>query len=201
MTAAYNWGRAGTLAVIAIVAGIISIWWAGPAIVARAGAADMSPVEKLVAQTEINQQILLYTLLIDGDGVNKPDVRTWADKLFTEDAVFDTYGVDGKLRSRLNGREEIYRQTSKNPALPTGISGRHFNVATYFDEISATTAKVRTITTMLTVTQRQPSGCEKVGDPACGGQPIRVTSFTYHDTFAKTGGVWKKSHSVIRSDL
>jgi hypothetical protein len=201
MIAARAGRRAAIFAVIAIAAGASGAWWGNAAVTKPVLAAEMSAVEKLVAENEIKQQILLYTLLIDGDGLNKKDVRTWADKLFTEDAVFETYGADGQLRSRLNGREDIYRQTAKSPDLPPGISGRHFNVATYFDEISPTTAKVRTITTMLTVTQRQPTGCVNLGDPACGGQPIRVTSFTYHDTFTKTDGVWKKSRSVIRSDL
>jgi len=201
MIAVHYGRRSMTFAAVAIVAGMIGAWWGNLAVTTPAVAAELSAVEKLVAENEINQQILLYTLLIDGDGVNKRDVRTWADKLFTEDAVFETYGADGQLRSRLNGREDIYQQTAKSPELPPGISGRHFNVATYFDEISSTTAKVRTVTTMLTVTRRQPTGCVNLGDPACGGQPIRVTSFTYHDTFTKTAGGWKKSRSVIRSDL
>ncbi len=78
---------------------------------------------------------------------------------------------------------------------------RHYNVATYFDEVTATTAKVRTTATMLSVTKRKPEGCAKVGDEACGGRAVRVTAFTYHDTFTKTPDGWKKSYSIIRSDL
>ena len=63
------------------------------------------------------------------------------------------------------------------------------------------TAKVRTITTVLTVTKRKPTGCANLGDEACGGRVIRATSFTYHDTFTKTADGWKKSRSTIRSDL
>jgi hypothetical protein len=186
---------------VAVAAGAIGASWGDGGFARRADAADMSAVEKLVAQNEITQQITLYTLLVDGDGINKPDPRTWADRLFTEDAVFETWGADGKLRVRQTGREEIYKGLVQNPALPPGVFGRHFNVATYFDELTPTTAKVRTVTTMLTGTQRMPTGCMKLGDEACGGRTIRATGFVYHDTFTKTADGWKKSYSVIRSDL
>lgn len=190
-----------SLVATALIAGSIGAWWGNGDFARPADAADMSPVEKLVAQNEITQQITLYTLLVDGDGVTKPNPRVWADRLFTDDAVFETYGADGTLRARQSGREEIYKNLAQSPALPPGVFGRHFNVATYFDELTATTAKVRTVTTMLTGTQRKPTGCEKLGDEACGGRTIRATGFVYHDTFTKTADGWKKSYSVIRSDL
>lgn len=201
MTTDRNRTSATKIVAAALLAGITGAWWGSGEFAAPADAADMSPVEKLVAQNEITQQITLYTLLVDGDGVNKPDPRMWADRLFTEDAVFETWGADGVLRVRQSGREEIYKSLLQTPALPPGVFGRHFNVATYFDELTPTTAKVRTVTTMLTGTQRKPTGCEKLGDEACGGRTIRATGFVYHDTFAKTADGWKKKHSVIRSDL
>lgn len=195
--------RARRLAFIGVIAGGVigaamgSLSAAAPAAVS----AGVSGMEKLVAENEINQQILLYTLLLDGDGINKRDVRTWADRLFTEDAVFETYAADGRLMGRQQGREEIFRQNVNAPALPAGLSARHFNVATYFDEVTPTTARVRTITSMLTVTKRGTGTCAAPGDEACGGRAVRVTSFTYHDVFTRTKDGWKKSHSVIRSDL
>ena len=193
--------RTALVSAVAIFAGLAGVWLGSTRLSPPAVAAGLSPVEELVAKSEINQQITLYTLLLDGDGVAKRDVRTWANRLFTEDAVFETYGGDGKLRSRQSGREDIYQQNMKTAPFPPEISNRHFNVATYFDELTPTTAKVRTITTVLTVTRRQATGCVNLGDDGCGGKAIRVTSFTYHDTFTKTADGWKKSHSVIHSDI
>ncbi|MCB2106276.1 MAG: nuclear transport factor 2 family protein [Rhodobacteraceae bacterium] len=196
MTIAHIRNFAGALAFAAIAS--VVAWQSGAR---RADAAEMSAVDQLVAQNAITQQITLYTLLVDGDGVNKPDPRTWADRLFTDDAVFEIYGANGKMRSRQSGREEIYQGLVNNPALPEGVFGRHFNVATYFDELTPSTAKVRTVTTMVTGTQSKPTGCEKLGDEGCGGRAIRVTGFVYHDTFTKTPEGWKKSYSIIHSDL
>ncbi|MDX2224555.1 MAG: nuclear transport factor 2 family protein [Rhodospirillaceae bacterium] len=200
MTFSHHRSIAAVVAAAAIVVAATGLWRSGGA-APRAVAAEMSAVDRLVAQNEITQQITLYTLLVDGDGVNKPDPRAWADRLFTDNAVFEIYGASGKMRSRQSGREEIYQNLLKNPALPPGVFGRHFNVATYFDELTPTTAKVRTVTTMVTGTRSQPTGCEKLGDEACGGRAIRVTGFVYHDTFTRTPDGWKKSFSVIRSDL
>lgn len=202
MTFRTRWTHLKSFAVVAVAAVAVGAWVAGAGSTQTADAAQLSPVEKLVAQSEIEQQIRLYTLLFDGDGVAKQDIRQWADRMFTEDAVFDTYGADGQLRSRLKGREDIFTKSGAAQPTPSpDIAVRHFNVATYFDEVTPTTAKVRTIATMLSVTKRKPEGCAKVGDEACGGRAVRVTAFTYHDTFAKTPDGWKKSYSIIRSDL
>ena len=59
--------------------------------------------------------------------------RTWADKLFTPDAVFISHYPDGTEQIRIEGREAIYK-TFGRPGSPE-VAGRHFMVNTVFDEL------------------------------------------------------------------
>ena len=65
MTVHNSWKQIMRLAVVAAVA-VAGAWVAGAPFSKSADAAGMSPVEKLVAQNEIEQQIWLYAMLFDG---------------------------------------------------------------------------------------------------------------------------------------
>ncbi len=165
-------------------------------------AAGMSPIDRVVAESEINQQLALYTLLDDGDGLNKPDIRGLVDKLYVKDGSFDNYSWDGKLGFKRPGREVIYQRATEHAVPGDGpISDRHFNVATYFDELTPTAAKTRTVALVLKITRNMlGADCKKAGEDACGGRVVFASTFVYHDTWAKTAEGWQKTQSDLRSD-
>jgi hypothetical protein len=165
-------------------------------------AAPLSPLDELLIENQINQKLALYTLLADGDGIRKMDARAMADQIFTPDAVFENYSQDGKLGISRNGREVIYRMATEH-AMPANapIADRHYNVSTYFDVVTPTMAKTRTIAIVLNATKNMIGpDCAKSGEDACGGKLVHAYTFTYHDTWVKTADGWQKSHSVLRSD-
>jgi len=79
--------------------------------------ARMSPLDILVAKDQIREQLGQYTLLLDGDGLTR-DSDKWAEKLFTEDATFQSIGPDGQLLhgpQGLVGRAEIAKTFGGGP--------------------------------------------------------------------------------------
>jgi hypothetical protein len=103
--------------------------------------AGMQALDVLVAKDRIRERLTQYTLLLDGDGVSRPDLRRWAQDLFVENATFQSFGTAGPLFAGLNGRSAIEAHFAKS--LPNLIR-RHFFVNTAFDDLTPTTAKTRT---------------------------------------------------------
>ncbi len=198
MSSKFAWAAAG----IGLLIGVGGLTSGG--LTGRSHAAGaLSPIDKVVIENEINQQMTLYTLLLDGDGVNKADARAFADKLFTPNAKYPNYSWDGTLGIVRDGREGIY--TRVNAALgqedPT-VKDRHFNVGTYFDEVTPTTAKTRTVAMSLRINRNMLGpDCKKLGgEGACSGHLIRATTFTYFDEWQKTPEGWLLTNSALRSD-
>ena len=163
-----------------------------------AAAPVLSPVEKLVIENDINQQIILYGLLADGDGTSGKDVRGLADKTLAPDVVTDVILPGGKVISHTTTSEAVVAST---PALVDRPSaGRHFMVATYFDEVTASTAKTRTTTLYIEAIKNTGPGCETRGPDACGGRVTHAVTLVYHDTWKKTASGWKKTQSALYRD-
>ena len=152
-------------------------------------------IESALARESIREALANYSMLLDGDGVAR-DARTWADKLFTPDAVFISHYPDGTEQIRIEGREAIYK-TFGRPGSPE-VAGRHFMVNTVFDELSLTTAKTRT-SALIQVSKRDQD-CAKKKGILNGGAPVISAILVYHDTWVLDGGEWKKKLSVLRRD-
>ncbi len=152
-------------------------------------------IESALARESIREALANYSMLLDGDGVAR-DARTWADKLFTPDAVFISHYPDGTEQIRIEGREAIYK-TFGRPGSPE-VAGRHFMVNTVFDELSPTTAKTRT-SALIQVSKRDQDCARKKGI-LNGGAPVISAILVYHDTWVRDGGEWKKKLSILRRD-
>lgn len=165
--------------------------------------AQMSALDILVAKDQIREQLGQYTLLLDGDGLTR-DPNKWAEKLFTEDATFQSIGPDGQLlhgAKGLVGRAEIARtfgggpprarngaRPPADPARPQMVF-RHYPVDVVFDELTPTSAKTRTTTMIMTGPRNYVTPNPPTVNPAL---------VVYHDTWQKTADGWKKSNSVLR---
>jgi len=134
-------------------------------------------------------------MLLDGDGVAR-DARTWADKLFTTDAVFISHYPDGTEQIRIEGREAIYKTFGR--AGSPEVAGRHFMVNTVFDELTSTTAKTRT--SALIQVSRRDQECARKKGILNGGAPVISAILVYHDTWVLDGSEWKKKLSILRRD-
>lgn len=152
-------------------------------------------IEAAIARESIREALAQYSMLLDGDGI-RPDARSWADKLFTNDAVFISYYPDGAQQIRLEGREAIHK-TFGRPGSPE-VAARHFMVNTVFDELTATTAKTRT--SALIQVSRRDQDCGKKKGILNGGQPVLSAILVYHDTWVLDDGEWKKKLSILRRD-
>jgi hypothetical protein len=165
--------------------------------------AQMSPLDILIAKDQIREQLGQYTLLLDGDGLTR-DPNKWAEKLFTEDATFQSIGPDGQLlhgAKGLVGRAEIARTfgggpprtgtSARPPADPTRpqMVFRHYPVDLVFDELTPTSAKTRTSTIIMTGPRNYVTPNPPTVNPAL---------VVYHDTWQKTADGWKKSNSILR---
>jgi hypothetical protein len=160
----------------------------------------MSALDRLVAEDEIRQKVALFALYADGDGEKPKDVRALADQLLTPDVVVEVISGLGVSQSRTVGRDAVVAATA--PALPNQpTAGRHFVVATYFDDITPSTAHTRTTALYVNVTRNMVGAdCQKAGLDACGGRVVRSVLLVYHDTWVKGDAGWQKSHSVLRLD-
>lgn len=159
-----------------------------------APAAALSPVDRLVAEDEIRQQIALYGYLADGDGKNPPDIRALADRILTPDSVTDVMKAAGHSRLHLEGRKAVVDSTPP-PAPDSPLVNRHNYISTYFDEITADSAKTRT-TVVWFLLARQKQGVPCMGEN-CTSQLRQVMTFVYHDIWRKTAEGWQKARSVI----
>jgi hypothetical protein len=167
-------------------------------------AGAISPLDRLVAEDQIRQQIALYGFYADGDGVNPKDLRKMADSLMTQDVVSELYRSGGGEPRRSVGRDAIAGKPPAADAPPPPVStvaGRHLLVGTYFDEVTPTTAKTRTITLHLDITKNMlGADCKKAGDDACGGRVIKAASWVYHISWIKTAAGWQISNTQLRLD-
>jgi hypothetical protein len=167
---------------------------------ARAAAAAMSPLDRLVAEDEMRQKLALYAMDADGDGAQPKNIRELADVTLTPDVVSDLYFPNGALQGHSVGRDAIVTGTAPaNPASP--IAGRHFLVSVYFDEVTPTTAKSRTTSVHFDITKNMlGADCKKAGEGACGGRVVDAMTVVYHSSWVKTKDGWQMANNVIRRD-
>jgi hypothetical protein len=163
-----------------------------------AAAPALSPLQKLVIENDIRQQIILYGLLADGDGISHKDVRTLADKTLMPDVVTDIVLPNGQNISHTITSEAVVASTPKPVDRPA--AGRHFMVSTYFDAVTPTTAKTRTTTLYIEAIKDTGPGCETQGPDACGGRVTHAVTLVYHDSWKKTPDGWKKIKSTLYRD-
>ena len=160
----------------------------------------LSAVDKLVAEDEIRQKLVLYGLYADGDGEQPKNIRALADKLLTPDAVSETFTTLGKPGFRTQGRDALVAATP--PAeVNSPNAGRHYLIGTVFDEMTPTTAKTRSTAYYINATRNMVGAdCKTAGPGACGGQVNRALMFVYHMDWVKNAQGWQIQHSVLRSD-
>lgn len=152
-------------------------------------------LDRLVTEDAIRQQIALYGLLADGDGKNPASIRQLADKILAPDVVTDMVDAHGKNILHTVGREAVVSSTHvRDTQGPVAI--RHNFVSTYFDEVTPTTAKTRSLILFVALTKDGVA-------PKCltGGScesPLKgAGSYIYHDEWRKTADGWQKSHATI----
>ena len=150
---------------------------------ARASA-GMSPLDRLVAESEIREQMARFELYADGDGVQGRDFRQLADQL---------HAPEFTIGPRKMTRDEMVEESSAQVFDPTLIS-RHYLVSTSFDELTASTAKTRTTALFMRLTRNMlGADCKKAGEDACGGRVVHAAVWVYHDSWAKTAAGWQKT--------
>jgi hypothetical protein len=197
-----SWGGALIALCVGLVAG--HQLSTGQSFTAAYAATSLTPVDKLLAEDEIRQQIALYGLYADGDGAggNPRDLRKMADTLMTPDVVSEIYVARGGPPRILTGRDIVAKSPPENdPDRAKRIAGRHYLVATVFDDVSATTAETRTTAVYFDATKNQVGGdCAKAGEGACGGQPVKTVMWVYHMTWKHTPQGWQISRNVLRDD-
>jgi hypothetical protein len=165
----------------------------------HASEAALSPIDRLVAEDAIRQQIALYELLADGDGEQPKDIAALADRIMAPAIVNDVYYSNGDLKAHSVGRDPVKATRAAPSASPVAV--KHFLVSTYFDEITPTTAKTRTTAMRVHVTKNLlGADCQKAGEDACGGRVTHLVLFIYHDSWTKTPDGWEKTQSRLRGD-
>lgn len=169
---------------------------------AASAAPKLSAIDKLVAEDEIRNNLALYALLADGDGIKDKDTRTLADKLMAPDVVTEIYYTHSAAPVRILGRDAVAGpQVTPAPPGPSSSVGRHYLVETYFEDITTTTAK--TVTTAVHF-DLSPNAigkeCKLAGAGACGGVPSRVIMWIYHMNWVKNAVGWQISYNGLRMD-
>ena len=171
---------------------------------AWAADAKLSPIDRLIAEDEIRQDMALYALLADGDGIKGKDTRTLADKMMAPDVVTEIYYPLAKAPLKLIGRDAVAGPTPIVPAVPAPVAStikRHYMVETYFEDLTATTARTITTAVHFNLTRNLVGkDCANQGPGACGGIPARITMWTYHMTWAKTPAGWQVTYNGLHMD-
>jgi len=171
---------------------------------AQAADAKLSPIDRLIAEDEIRQDLALYALLADGDGIKGKDTRTLADKMMAPDVVTEIYYPLAKAPLKTLGREAVAGPAPVVPAVPAPVEStikRHYLVETYFEDLTATTAKTITTAVHFNLTRNLVGqGCAAQGPGACGGIPARITMWVYHMTWAKTAAGWQVTYNGLHMD-
>lgn len=190
-----------------LVAGAIALvapMWTGTAAAATDGSAGkLSPIDRLIAKEDIRQQIALYALLADGDGVKPKDPRTLADKMMTADVVTEIYRPGEPTPIRMIGRDAV-AGPPRDPAAPPVVApsvSRHYLVETYFEDLTATTAKTITTAVHFEVERSQPGKkCTLFGKDACPVKAQRTTMWTYQMKWVKTSEGWQMAYNGLYFD-
>lgn len=146
----------------------------------------------LLAKEAIREQLTLYALLIDGDGKGR-DPRAWADRLWTEDATFQVFDADGKSifgnDVGLRGRAAIFAMFGRSLPENLPFAVRHVFGNPYFDEITATTARTRTIGFVIRGDKAEP-------EPGAAQRPL--AAYVFHDVWRRgTDGTWRKAMTTV----
>ena len=177
---------------------ILACAGAGPATAAAIG---MAPIDRLVAEDDIRQQLALYALLADGDGISPKDIDTLATKITAPDVVTEIFPADGGPPTHTVGRAAVIGpRPTGTPPPPTNVS-RHYLVDTYFDEITPTTARTRTTSVHFNLTKNLVGkDCLQRGAGACGGQVNKVTMWTYHMRWVKNADGWQIGYNALHMD-
>ena len=169
-----------------------------------AAEAKLSPIERLVAEDEIRQNLALYALLADGDGIKGKDTRTLADELMTPDVVTEIYYPLGHGPVTTIGREAVAGPAPKPTAGPVAVESvvkRHYLVDTYFEDLTPTTAKTITTSVHFDLTPNLVGkDCATRGAGACGGLPARVIMWTYHMSWVKNAAGWQIIYNALHMD-
>lgn len=170
--------------------------------VAASAAPKLSAIDKLVAEDEIRNDLALYALLADGDGIKGKDTRTLADKLMAPDVVTEIYYPHSTAPVRILGREAVAGpQVTPAPPGPSTSISRHFLVETYFEDMTATTAKTVTTAVHFDLSPNTiGKECKLAGAGACGGVPSRVIMWIYHMTWVKNAAGWQVTYNGLRMD-
>ncbi len=164
----------------------------------------MTPLERLLVQDEIRQNLVLYGLYADGDGTGgEPrNLRKLADTLMTVDVVSEIHTVRGGPPLILTGRERVASTPPEvDPEFARTIGGRHYLVETVFDEVTPTVVRTRTPAVYFDATKNLVgAACPKNGDDACRQKPVKTVMWVYHMTWSKTPQGWQISKNVLRDD-
>lgn len=165
-------------------------------------APPLSAIDKLVAKDEIRNDLALYALLADGDGINGKDTRTLADKLMAPDVVTEIYYPHSTAPVRILGREAVAGpQVTPAPPGPSASVSRHYLVETYFEDMTATTAKTVTTAVHFDLSPNTiGKDCKLAGAGACGGVPSRVIMWIYHMNWIKNASGWQIIYNGLRMD-
>lgn len=185
--------NAAGMKALAAIAGLTII--AAPIAAAHASpSVPLSVLDALVAKEAIRAKIAQYSLLFDGDGIGRhPD--KWAEALWTEDATFQAFGADGqsiigKADPGFIGRNEILRVFGAPIPPDAKFAARHAFASTTFDEVTADTARTRTIGFVIRGSKAEPA--------MPGGAQPPLSTYVYHDTWRKgADGEWRKSKSIV----
>jgi len=169
---------------------------------AAASAAEpkFSPTDKLVAEEDIRNNLALYALLADGDGIKGKDSRALADKLMAPDVVTELFFPGSKEPVRMVGREAVAGPQVVPHTGETTIS-RHYLVETYFESVTPTTAKTITTSVHFRLTPNLVGKDCKTGlSGNCGGVPERIIMWIYHMDWVKNASGWQVSYNGLHMD-
>jgi hypothetical protein len=154
----------------------------------------MSPLDVLVVKNEIRQRWSDYTLLLDGDGIERHS-NEWAPSTFTPDLRWIWFDPEGRVARNLSSMEQMQRRFSGNPKEQG--SSKHLPLSMKFDDITPVSAKTRTVIMFMQLPKAKeigkPDGVPGLGVPGVPQVGIAV----YHDTWRKVDGVWMKSESDL----
>lgn len=167
-------------------------------------AKNLSSVDALLAKEDIRNKLTLYTLLADGDGIREKNTAQLAETMMTPDIVTEIYHADGSPPQHMIGRASVAGKP-RDPAAPRSdpgpTVGRHYITGTYFEELTATTAKTISTAVHFDVTRNLVGkDCKKAGEGACGGLVRKATMWVYHMNWVKTPDGWQISYNGLRTD-
>lgn len=165
---------------------------------------SLTPLERLLIQDEIRQNIVLYGLLADGDGPGgRPrDLRRLADTMMTPDVVSEVHLPTGGKPMIFTGRELVANTPPEvPPELAATVGGRHYLIDTVFDEVTPTRVRTRTPAVYFDATKNvNGPKCRTMGEGACGQKPLKTVMWVYEMTWVKTPDGWQIARNILRDD-